>query len=125
MNYNYNYNWHEEQVRDGKVWNNYEELKRYCILDVKLLLGGLQKFREDFLNSTKTGKWSEGKVQEGVDPYMYVTISQACMAAMRHKFLKDETIAYTSHSVDVHSLASICHACFGALFSGHHRFDSA
>ena len=29
------------------------------------------------------------------------------MAAMRHKFLNDETIAYTSHSVDVHSLASI------------------
>ena len=32
---------------------------------------------------------------------------QACMAAMSHKFLKDETIACIPHSVDVHSLASI------------------
>ena len=42
-----NVDWHEEQVRNGKVWNNYEELRRHCILDVKLLLGGLQKFRQD------------------------------------------------------------------------------
>ena len=99
--------WHEEQVRQQKVWNNYEELKRYCILDVQLLLRGLQKFRQDFLESTKTTQWNQGEVQEGVDPYVYVTIAQACMAAMRHKFLKDETIAYIPHSVDVHSLASI------------------
>jgi len=58
--------WHEEQVRNRHVWNNYEELKRYCILDVQLLLRGLQKFRADFLASTQTDQWCKENRSEYV-----------------------------------------------------------
>ena len=68
--------WYEEQVRRQKVWSNYEELKRYCILNVQLLLRGLQKFRQDFLEFTKTTQWNQEEVQECVDPFVLVTIAK-------------------------------------------------
>ena len=120
------YDYWEQKVEKHDVFNNYEELKKYCIADVLVLLRGLQKFRLEFRTQTET-PWSvKRKTQAtstqpqptlqpqpsnmqtvGVDPFAYVTISQACMAAYRHKYLDKDTIAYFPNTVDVHSLMSI------------------
>ena len=150
---------HWKSLKEKKeVYRNYDELKRYCIADVLLLLRGLQKFRQEFLTQTETewpviqprisnkrsSKSSSSRVfleptppppppppppprsepsppvavaespatqppmeTASVDPFAYVTISQACMAAYRHKYLAKNTIAYFAHTVDIHSLMSI------------------
>ena len=118
------YEYWQTRVEKKDVFNNYDELKRYCIADVLLLLRGLQKFRQEFQSQTETA-WPVTKTQGlnhhspqavpppsntetvGVDPFAYVTISQACMAAYRHKYLAKNTIAYFPYTVDVHSLLSI------------------
>ena len=135
----------QTRVDNEDVFNNLEELKRYCIADVLVLLRGLQKFRQEFRTQTET-TWpiqshkrknvpappvsdptsathssqtaaavvsapqdpkTSGTETIGVDPFAYVTISQACMAAFRHKYLEKDVIAYFPHTVDVHSLLSI------------------
>jgi len=141
------YEYWRTRVDKHDVYDNYKELKRYCIADVLVLLRGLQKFREEFQTQTETD-WpvTEARISNkrtsspapqprqpfspppppplraaakqpasnpsnsetvGVDPFAYVTISQACMAAYRHKYLAKNTIAYFPHTVDVHSLLSI------------------
>ena len=45
---------HWQSLKDKKeVYCNYDELKRYCIADVLLLLRGLQKFRREFQTKSK------------------------------------------------------------------------
>ena len=42
------YEYLQTRVNNHDIYRNYEELKRYCIADVLLLLRGLQKFRQEF-----------------------------------------------------------------------------
>ena len=57
---------------------------------------------------------------QGVDPFTCVTIASAVMTAYRHKFLERDTIAYTPHSVDIHSLVSIQWLEYTASQTQHH-----
>lgn len=43
----------------------------------------------------------------GVDPFAYVTIASACMAAYRHKFLVRDTLPYFAHYIDPHTKDSV------------------
>ena len=125
------YEYWQARVDKNEVYHHYEELKRYCIADVLLLLRGLQKFRQEFQTQTENA-WPLPEPKQpkqpvttappyamtsslnpastetvGVDPFAYVTISQACMATYHHRYLAKNTIAYFPHTVDVHSLLSI------------------
>ena len=51
--YNMYMHW-QTRVDNHDVFNNLEELKRYCIADVLVLLRGLHKFRQQFRTQTET-----------------------------------------------------------------------
>ena len=70
--------WHSEHSNDRFNFRN--EIKQYCIDDVKLLKAGCEMFRDAFINDT------------GVDPFTTFTIAGACMKVYRTYHLKDNTI---------------------------------
>ena len=70
--------WHSEHSEDQ--FNFREEIKKYCIDDVKLLKKGCEMFRTSFIKDT------------GVDPFTTYTIAGACMKVYRSFHLQEHTI---------------------------------
>ena len=57
--------WWKLKVSENYVWNNREELIAYCENDVKILAEGCLKFRENFMEVTKTTQWKEKNPAKG------------------------------------------------------------
>tara|TARA_B110000902_G_scaffold151118_1_gene173718 strand:- start:29 stop:3553 length:3525 start_codon:yes stop_codon:yes gene_type:complete len=57
------------------TWNQYEEMKAYCISDVDILRRSCIIFRQLYLDICD------------IDPFQYTTIASVCMAIYKNKFL--------------------------------------
>ncbi|XP_072030691.1 uncharacterized protein [Amphiura filiformis] len=81
--------WHTAEKEKGLVWDLQEELLRYCVSDAAILRRCCMKFREMFMDVTKT------RLEDpGVDPLdTPLTIASACNLVLRRNFLEKETIA--------------------------------
>lgn len=78
--------WYEEHRNDP--FNFQDELLRYCISDVDILLEGCLKFRAMFKEISVSDEWPEG-----IDPFASaITIASACNMLIRTHFLKPNTI---------------------------------
>lgn len=108
----------KERALDPAPWVMREELIRYCCDDVKVLAKGCDVFRRHFLNATRTSRWAVQDAEEtaamedddvegddrddaddeekgtGVDAFAYTTVASAVMAAYRHQFLEEDTVAF-------------------------------
>lgn len=74
--------WHEEQKAAQVVFNNREELIKYCCDDVRLLREGCVKFMLDFVDLLQ------------VNPFLQTfTIAQAVMCVYRKLFMKKDSLA--------------------------------
>lgn len=102
-----NIRWVRSMIAGGKKLKIPEDLETYNIQDVNVLGTSGAAFRSEFERGIRTDRWDESKAERGVDPFSYITISSACMAAYRHKFLEPNTLAHFKHTVDQHSLESI------------------
>lgn len=60
------------------VWDQYEEMRAYCISDVDILRRCCIKFRELYLDIA------------GIDPFTYTTIASVCMAIFKSKYITPE-----------------------------------
>ena len=73
--------WYDECVREGYSFVMSNELLRYCRSDVKILMDGCLKFRDEFVGLTTIDPFRDG-----------VTIASVCNLVYRTLFLKEESI---------------------------------
>ena len=59
-------------------WDQFAEMKSYCISDVDILKKCCIKFRQQFLDVAS------------IDPFMYTTIASVCMAIFRSDYIVDD-----------------------------------
>ena len=74
--------WHAAKVREGYRFRMQEEMKSYCISDVKLLKTGCQKFQKEFFTHAEFNPMEK-----------CITIASACNRYWRKKLLPQNTIA--------------------------------
>lgn len=75
--------WYGEESKSKKgVWNNREELIKYCHMDVVLLREGCLKFRELVMKSV-----------DEHDPFLCQTLSGSAMIIFKTLFMEQDTIA--------------------------------
>jgi hypothetical protein len=121
------YAWHRE-FHPPRLYSLAAEREMYAKQDGRLLAQGMELFRAQFEEMTRTTKWhgaptaavmvdesgdpAEDKHHDdgddgeqkrsadgrGVDPLQYATMASACHAALRHAFLEENTIAYVERA---------------------------
>jgi len=69
-------------------WNEYEEMKSYCISDVDILKRCCKKFREQYIEIAD------------IDPFQYTTIASVCMAIFRSDCIVDDFAENYPHQVE-------------------------
>tara|TARA_R110000822_G_scaffold5233_3_gene22485 strand:- start:441 stop:4481 length:4041 start_codon:yes stop_codon:yes gene_type:complete len=67
--------WYKEKIDENYVWDNMEEMRRYCESDVDILRKSMIRFRKLYLEVAD------------IDPLRYLTIASVCMAIFRFEFL--------------------------------------
>ena len=74
--------WHYRKVDEDYVFNLKNEMKEYCISDVKLLKAGCEKFQAEFQSQADFRPMEK-----------CITIASACNRFWKKKLLPTETIA--------------------------------
>ncbi|XP_055389326.1 uncharacterized protein LOC129618545 [Condylostylus longicornis] len=78
------YLWYNNLKKSNYVYNNREELIKYCIQDVNVLRQGCLKFMNDYLQLLN------------INPFFETfTLAQACLTAYQKHFLKENTLGVT------------------------------
>ncbi|XP_055388262.1 uncharacterized protein LOC129616653 [Condylostylus longicornis] len=78
------YLWYNNLKKSNYVYNNREELIKYCIQDVNVLRQGCLKFMNDSLQLLN------------INPFFETfTLAQACLTAYQKHFLKENTLGVT------------------------------
>lgn len=62
------HDWYDDKVKKNYVWNNWTELKNYCIADVDVLRKAIKIYRESGIEMTT------------LDPWRFVTTAGYCIA---------------------------------------------
>jgi hypothetical protein len=106
--------WHKEQVEKNYVWNQLEEIEKYCSADVRLLMQGCEVFRklvrdlsaytlrshEASEDSKEADEMSEDILEKtGMDCFGYTTLPSTAMAFIRGSILKNGTVAALPNSI--------------------------
>ncbi|RYE17513.1 MAG: hypothetical protein EOP45_15650, partial [Sphingobacteriaceae bacterium] len=73
--------WHTEQVNENVIFNNREELLKYCIEDVNILRNACLKFRSILYGLTE------------VEPFYQATLAGTAMTVFTTKFMKEKQIS--------------------------------
>lgn len=93
---------HAEKVRAGREWRPWEELKAYCLQDVRVHRAGCLKFRELMMSITQHPE----RCPEGLDPFQYMTKAQYGKAVFEVLCLEPDTLGCeTPEMIDIIRLA--------------------
>lgn len=89
-------------VRCGKQsWNFKEELKKYCLLDVRVLSECVRLYRDamifpaERLEQEETEWWQQWRCPS-LDPFRYMTMSQVAIQLFAHGFPDDDPLVLAS-----------------------------
>ncbi len=72
--------WHEDCVKNGRVWNNLHELDVYCKVDVDILHLTLLKYRQMLLT------------MDNIDPLVFTTVSSMSWHNYRYQYMQHKLI---------------------------------